>query len=58
MAAKESQKVKQSGYGTDNPKGSMNIVSQGKAGHKAPALGSVGVVPDRNSAEQVRGGRS
>ena len=58
MAAKESQKVKQQGFGTDNPKDSMNIVSQGKPGHKAPPLGAVGEVPDRNTAESVRGGRS
>lgn len=60
MSAKSSQKPESagSGYGTDNPKNSTSIVSQGKPGHKAPALGSVGVVPDRSSPEQVRGGKS
>lgn len=58
MSAKESQKVKQSGYGTDNPNNGTSIVSQGKPGHKAPALGAVGVVPDCNSPEQTRGGKN
>lgn len=51
MSAKESQKVKKEGYGTDNPKDSMNL----KFGGTPPALGSVGDVPDRNSPEQCRG---
>ena len=58
MSAKSTQKVKQSGYGTDNPNNGTSIVSQGKPGHKAPALGSIGSVPDRNSPSQVKGGRS
>jgi len=60
MSAKSSQKPESAGpgYGTDNPKDSMSIVSQGKPGHKAPALGSVGEVPDLTSPEQVRGGKS
>ena len=53
--SKETQKVKQSGYGTDNPNNSTNIVNQGKAGHKVPALGPIGNVPDKNSPEQCRG---
>jgi len=58
MSAKDSQKVKTEGYGTDNPKDSMSIVSQGKPGHKVPALGAVGEVPDRSTPESVRGGKS
>ena len=55
MAGKQSQKVTQEGFGTDNPKESQNIVSQGKAGHKVPALGAVGSVPDRNTPDSVKG---
>ena len=46
--AKKSQKPESagSGYGTDNPKDSQNIVNHGKPGHKAPPLGAVGVVPE------------
>jgi hypothetical protein len=54
MSAKESQKVKQEGLGTNQPNNSTSLVTPGKA----PALGAVGSVPDRNSAEQVRGGKS
>ncbi|MAG24801.1 hypothetical protein CMI47_04405 [Candidatus Pacearchaeota archaeon] len=58
--SKSSQKPESagSGYGTDTPKNSQSIVSQGKPGHKAPALGSVSVVPDRKSPEQSRGGKN
>lgn len=58
MSGKETQKVKQEGYGTDQPNNGTSIVSQGKPGHKAPALGAVGVVPDLSSPEQVRGGKN
>jgi len=55
MSSKETQKSKGGpGYGTDNPKDSTNL----KVGGKTPALGSVGVVPDRSSPEQVKGGRN
>ena len=55
MSAKSTQKVTQSGYGTNNPRNSTPIVNQGKAGHKVPKLGSVGMVPDKNSPESCRG---
>lgn len=58
MSAKESQKVKTEGYGTDNPNNGTNIVNQGKAGHKVPALGAIGVVPDIDSPEKTRGGKN
>ena len=54
MSAKDSQKVKQEGFGTDQPNNKTSLKTPGHA----PALGAVGVVPDRSSPEQVRGGRS
>lgn len=56
--AKSTQTVKSGqGYGTDNPKNSQNIVNQGKPGHKVPALGSIGTVPDLSRPEHTRGGK-
>ncbi len=54
MSAKESQKVKQSGFGSGIPTKTSQLVTPGKA----PALGAVGVVPDRSSPEAVKGGKS
>ncbi len=55
MAAKESQKSKGGpGFGTDQPNNSTNL----RFPHRTPRLGSVGVVPDRNSPESVRGGKN
>jgi hypothetical protein len=35
--------------------GSLN---HGKAGHKVPALGSIGEVKDRSTADSVKGGKA
>ena len=56
MSAKSSQKPETggAGFGTNQPNSGTSLKTPGKA----PALGSVGVVPDRSSPEQVRGGKS
>ncbi len=54
MSAKDSQKVKQEGFGTDQPNSKTSLKTPGKV----PALGAVGSVPDRSSPESVKGGKS